>query len=177
MEGFAGGIEIPELLKGPVPAAADPADPAGAAPEGGRSTLMGHLRERRRRAKAEAAAATAAPVAAAPKRKPYAFLMLAAVALIAGAVSGYWLLLAAGWLLAYASRVLGSAERKWVVFGLPGVVFAGAVGWLWGRLNGRWGAPLADEALSGTFQDLLPWLARAAAVSSAVYLLWRSRRR
>ncbi|MFE9565716.1 hypothetical protein ACFYM0_31920 [Streptomyces sp. NPDC006487] len=185
VEGFAGGIEIPELLKGPVPgpgepggaAAADPAGAAGAGPEGGRSTLVGHLRERRRRAKAEAAAATAAPVAAAPKRKPYAFLMLAAVALIAGAVSGYWLLLAAGWLLAYASRVLGASERKWVVFGLPGVVFAGAVGWLWGRLNGRWGAPLADEALSGTFRDLLPWLARVAAVSSAVYLLWRSRRR
>lgn len=180
VEGFAGGIEIPELLKGPVPdepGGATAPDPSGAAPEGGRSTLIGHLRERRRRAKAEAAAATAAPVAAAPKRKPYAFLMLAAVALIAGAVSGYWLLLAAGWLLAYASRVLGPAERKWVVFGLPGVVFAGAVGWLWGRLDGRWGAPLADEALSGTFRDLLPWLARAAAVSSAAYLFWRSRRR
>ncbi|MCX5406369.1 hypothetical protein OHA37_21145 [Streptomyces sp. NBC_00335] len=188
VEGFAGGIEIPELLKGPGAGAgaqsqsqSQPQAPAEAAPEGP-PTLMGYLRERRRRAKAEAAAAAAAPVAAAVaaaavKRKPYAFLMLAGVALIAGAVSGYWLLLAAGWLLAYASRVLGPAERKWVVFGLPGVVFAGAVVWLWGRLNGRWGAPLADEALSGTFQNLLPWLARAAAVSSAAYLFWRSRRR
>ncbi|MFD6891223.1 hypothetical protein [Streptomyces sp. NPDC059957] len=181
VEGFAGGIEIPELLKGPGAGPGEPggdADPAsaGAAPEGGRPTLMGYLRERRRRAKAEAAAVVPAVVAA-PRRKPYAFLMLAGVALVAGAVSGYWLLLAAGWLLAYASRVLGAAERKWVVFGLPGVVFAGAVVWLWGRLNGRWGAPLADEALSGAFQGLLPWLARAAAVSSAVYLFWRSRRR
>ncbi len=185
VEGFAGGIEIPELLKAPgaergpdADAASRPEASAEAAPEGPR-TLMGFLRERRRRAKAEAAAATPAPVAAAvaARPKPYAFLMLAGVALVAGAVSGYWLLLAAGWLLAYASRVLGSAERKWVVFGLPGVVFAGAVVWLWGRLNGRWGAPLADEALTGTFQGLLPWLARAAAVSSALYLFWRSRRR
>ncbi|MCJ0873764.1 hypothetical protein [Streptomyces sp. AP-93] len=177
VEGFAGGIEIPELLKGPGAEREPDSQPEPAeAPAGGRPTLMGFLRERRRRAKAEAAAATAAPVAAS-RRKPYAFLVLAAVALLAGAVSGYWLLLAAGWLLAYASRVLGAAERKWVVFGLPGVVFAGAVVWLWGRQNGRWGAPLADEALSGTFQDLLPWLARAAAVASALYLLWRSRRR
>ncbi|MCX4779239.1 hypothetical protein [Streptomyces sp. NBC_01264] len=183
VEGFAGGIEIPELLKRPVTDPdpdpdldpdPDPDDSKGAAAEG-RPTLMGFLRERRRRAKEEKAA-PAAPVAA-PRQKPYAFLLLAAVALVAGAVSGYWLLLAAGWLLAYASRVLGPAERKWVVFGLPGVVFAGAVLWLWGRLNGRWGAPLADEALSGTFHDLLPWLARAAALSSALYLAWRSRRR
>ncbi|MFF3216470.1 hypothetical protein ACFYYB_38355 [Streptomyces sp. NPDC002886] len=178
VEGFAGGIEIPELLKGPGAARGpepdpDPEESAGAAP-GPRPTLRGFLRERRRRAKAEAA--PAAP-AAAPRPKPYAFLLLAAVTLVAGAVSGYWLLLAAGWLLAYASRVLGPAERKWVVFGLPGVVFSGAVVWLWGRLNGRWGDPLADAALSGTFRDLLPWLVRAAAVSSALYLLWRSRRR
>ncbi|MCX5297613.1 hypothetical protein OG898_14165 [Streptomyces sp. NBC_00193] len=186
VEGFAGGIEIPELLKAPrglsgsdSESEADPdpdPDPAPApAPVDGRPTLMGYLRERRRRAKA--AAAEAATVEAAPRPKPYAFLLLAGVALLAGAVSGYWLLLAAGWLLAYASRVLGPAERKWVVFGLPGVVFAGAVVWLWGRLNGRWGSPLADEALSGTFRDLLPWLVRAAAMASALYLLWRSRRR
>ncbi|MFI5865179.1 hypothetical protein [Streptomyces sp. NPDC051546] len=182
VEGFVGGIEIPELLKAPAAEAdadSDSGSDSGSGsgsdgqPAAGRSTLMGYLRERRRRAKEEAAVA----VAAAPRPKPYAFLLLAAVALLAGAVSGYWLLLAAGWLLAYASRVLGPAERKWVVFGLPGVVFAGAVVWLWGRLNGRWGAALASEALSGTFQDLLPWLARAAAVASALYLLWRSRRR
>ncbi|WP_327306067.1 hypothetical protein OG730_23390 [Streptomyces sp. NBC_01298] len=178
VEGFAGGIEIPELLKGPGGARGpepgpDPEDSAEAAP-GSRPTLRGFLRERRRRAKAEAA--PAAP-AAAPRPKPYAFLLLAAVTLAAGAVSGYWLLLAAGWLLAYASRVLGPAERKWVVFGLPGAVFSAAVVWLWGRLNGRWGDALADDALSGTFRDLLPWLVRLAAVSSALYLLWRSRRR
>ncbi|MBT2469964.1 hypothetical protein J7E97_19315 [Streptomyces sp. ISL-66] len=104
-------------------------------------------------------------------------MLLAAIALAAGAVLGYWLLLAAGWLLAYASRVLGPAERKWVVFGLPGAVFAAAVVWLWGRLNGRWGAPLTDEGLGAVFHGMLPWLARSAAVASALYLFWRSRRR
>ncbi|MCP3759552.1 hypothetical protein [Streptomyces sp. TBY4] len=182
VEGFAGGIEIPELLKPPGRVGESSADAdsesdpqAGDSGDaGGRRTFMGYLRERRRRrrrAKAEAEAA------AAPRPKPYAFLLLAAVALLAGAVSGYWLLLAGGWLLAYASRVLGPAERKWVVFGLPGVVFVGAVVWLWGRLNGRWGAALADDALGGAFQELVPWVARGAAVSSAVYLVWRARRR
>ncbi|WP_328299454.1 hypothetical protein OG389_17620 [Streptomyces sp. NBC_00435] len=184
VEGFAGGIEIPELLKPPGRAPADPADPAdpagpaGAAPgePAERPTLVGYLRERRR-AKAEAAKAAApAAATAAARPKPHGFLLLAAVALVVGAVSGYWLLLAAGWLLAYASRVLGPTERKWVVFGLPGAVFAGAVVWLWGRLNGRWGSPLTDEGLGGVFHDMLPWLARSAAIASAAYLFWRSRR-
>ncbi|MGW6708673.1 hypothetical protein ACWGDE_27805 [Streptomyces sp. NPDC054956] len=176
VEGFAGGIEIPELLKEPekegAAAGEEQADPAAERP-----TLLGYLRERRR-AKAEAKAEAAGGGAQAePRPKPHAFLLLAAVALVAGAVSGYWLLLAAGWLLAYASRVLGPTERKWVVFGLPGAVFASAVVWLWGRLNGRWGSPLTDEGLSGVFHDMLPWLARAAAIASALYLFWRSRRR
>ncbi|WP_405490307.1 hypothetical protein [Streptomyces sp. NBC_00096] len=186
VEGFAGGIEIPELLKPPGRGRepAGPVGPTGSAGSAGpaseepaeRPTLVGYLRERRR-AKAEAAkAAEPAAAAAAARPRPHGFLLLAAVALVAGAVSGYWLLLAAGWLLAYASRVLGPAERKWVVFGLPGAVFAGAVVWLWGRLNGRWGAPLTDEGLGGVFHDMLPWLARAAAIASAAYLFWRSRR-
>lgn len=185
VEGFAGGIEIPELFKDPAAAKAEPegpeAGPAGEEPAEGR-TLLGYLRERRRaaaRAKADAKAGAAADGsgAAGPKPKPHAFLLLAAVALVAGAVSGYWLLLAAGWLLAYASRVLGPSERKWVVFGLPGAVFAAAVVWLWGRRGGRWGEALADDAVGGVFHDLLPWLARSAAVASALYLFWRSRRR
>ncbi|MFG3000899.1 hypothetical protein [Streptomyces sp. NPDC048340] len=184
VEGFAGGLEFPDLFKEPPgkePPSKDAAEP-GAAPEpepGGaaeRQGLVRYLRERRR-AKAAAAAPEPEPAAAAARPRPHAFLLLAAVALVAGAVTGYWLLLAAGWLLAYASRVLGPAERKWVVFGLPGAVFASAVVWLWGRLNGRWGEALADDALGEAFHDMWPWLARGAAVASALYLLWRSRRR
>ncbi|MET9964193.1 hypothetical protein ABZ128_34805 [Streptomyces sp. NPDC006326] len=177
VEGFAGGVEIPELFEppkqpGPEPEPEPEPEPGpGSAPRGG---LVRFLRERRRAKRA--GAAEAAPAAAA-RPKPHAFLLLAALVLVAGAVTGSWLLLIGGWLLAYASRVLGPAERKWVVFGLPGVVFAGAVVWLWGRLDGRWGAPLTDEGLGGVFQGMWPWLARAAAIASAAYLTWRSRRR
>ncbi|WP_371616543.1 hypothetical protein [Streptomyces sp. NBC_00454] len=177
VEGFAGGIEIPDLFKEPEPdesAGAPGPDPASEqTPE--RPTLVRFLRERRRAAKADAAAVADPPAAARPK--PHLFLLLAALVLAAGAVSGYWLLLAAGWLLAYASRVLGPTERKLVVFGLPGAVFATAVVWVWGRLNEKWGAPLTDEGLGGVFHDMWPWLARGAAVASALYLVWRSRRR
>ncbi|MER7465681.1 hypothetical protein [Streptomyces sp. NPDC097981] len=182
VEGFAGGLEIPELFKDPVeekpePAAA-PAGAAAAADGSGVRGLVRFLKERRQAKSAGAAADPAAPAAAAaPRPKPHAFLLLAAVVLVAGAVTGSWLLLVGGWLLAYASRVLGPAERKWVVFGLPGAVFAGAVVWLWGRLEGRWGEPLTDEGLGGVFQGMWPWLARAAAIASALYLAWRSRRR
>ncbi|MFF4851052.1 hypothetical protein [Streptomyces sp. NPDC001194] len=185
VEGFAGGIEIPELFrhpeeeKKPEPATG----PAGAPAAEGESAVRGLVRflKRRRQAKAEARAAAApdagAAPGAAPRPKPHAFLLLAAAVLVAGAVTGSWLLLAGGWLLAYASRVLGPAERKAVVFGVPGAVFAGAVVWLWGRLERRWGAPLTDEGLGVVFQGMWPWLARVAAVASALYLAWRSRRR
>ncbi|MFJ3171759.1 hypothetical protein ACIPJK_13390 [Streptomyces roseus] len=186
VEGFAGGIEIPELFKHPE-AEGKPEPAAGPATAEDGSAVRGLVRflKQRRRAKAEAKAAAKAGVApdagavpgAAARPKPHAFLLLAAAVLVAGAVTGSWLLLIGGWLLAYASRVLGPAERKAVVFGLPGAVFAGAVVWLWGRLEGRWGAPLTDDGLGGVFQGMWPWLARGAAVASALYLAWRSRRR
>ncbi|MEV6577498.1 hypothetical protein AB0M92_04930 [Streptomyces sp. NPDC051582] len=182
VEGFAGGIEIPELFKHPEQERKpDPAAGPAAAEDG--SAVRGLVRflKQRRQAKAEAKAAAAPDAGAAPgaaaRPRPHAFLLLAAAVLVAGAVTGSWLLLIGGWLLAYASRVLGPAERKAVVFGLPGAVFAGAVVWLWGRLEGRWGAPLTDDGLGGVFQGMWPWLARGAAVASALYLAWRSRRR
>ncbi|WP_030156917.1 hypothetical protein [Streptomyces sp. NRRL S-244] len=187
VEGFAGGVEIPELFRNPLEEEKKPepaAGPEGAPGAEGGSAVRGLVRflKQRRKAKADARAAAGAAAgpqapATAPRPKPHAFLLLAAAVLVAGAVTGSWLLLIGGWLLAYASRVLGPAERKAVVFGLPGAVFAGAVVWLWGRLEGRWGAPLTDEGLGGVFQGMWPWLARGAAVASALYLAWRSRRR
>ncbi|MCP9987593.1 hypothetical protein LUX01_13745 [Streptomyces sudanensis] len=56
-----------------------------------------------------------------------------------GTVTGSWLALAAGWLLAYATRRLSRGQAKWGVLGLPGAVAAGAAVWLWGRVDGRWG--------------------------------------
>ncbi|MFI7358592.1 hypothetical protein ACIBTP_32270 [Streptomyces avidinii] len=182
VEGFAGGIEIPDLFKeGPEEESAE-AGKAGAAPpgeDGGRArTLVRFLRERRR-AKKEAAAGAGgeAVVAPAGRPRPNAFLLLAAAVLVAGVVTGYWLLLVIGWLLPYASRVLRPAERKWVVLGPPGVVLAGAVLWVWGRMNGKWGEALADEQVSGALHGMWPWVLRSAALASVLYLVWRARRR
>ncbi|MEU9418858.1 hypothetical protein [Streptomyces sp. NPDC048272] len=186
VEGFAGGIEIPDLFKdpeededppGPAPQPKQPPGPPGP-PESRTRTLVRFLRERRQKRKAAAGPAPAAEaVAVAARPRPHAFLLLAALVLVVGAVTGYWLLLAGGWLLAYASRVLGPTERKAVVFGVPGAVFAGAVVWLWGRGDGRWGDALAGEQMTGAFQDMWPWLARGAGIASALYLVWRARRR
>ncbi|MEU9234984.1 hypothetical protein [Streptomyces subrutilus] len=188
VEGFAGGIEFPEFEAEPEPGAeaggdAEAKGKAGAgagAAESGVRGFVRFLRERRRAKKeaaAEAAPAAGAEAAAGPRPRPNAFLLLAAAVLLAGVVTGYWLLLVVGWLLPYASRVLGPAERKWAVFGPPGVVAAGAVVWLWGRMNDRWGEALPEDQLSGALHGMWPWLLRVAAVASIVYLVWRARRR
>ncbi|MFD3806105.1 hypothetical protein ACFWTC_21410 [Streptomyces sp. NPDC058619] len=200
VDGFAGGIEIPDLFKeGPddEDEGEDPTKPkpkAGAGSGSGGAEASGKpsgaaqararaavrlLRERRSAKRAaKGAAPVVAEVAAAPARsKPNAFLLLAAAVLVAGVVSGYWLLLVVGWLLPYASRVLRPGEHKWAVFGPPGAVLAGAGVWLWGRMNGKWGETLAEDQLSGTLHGMWPWLLRAAGVASALYLVWRARRR
>ncbi|MEU9088333.1 hypothetical protein [Streptomyces sp. NPDC048357] len=178
VDGFAGGIEMPDLFEEEKQeeAGKEAQDPPGPPPPGARG-LVRFLRERRR-ARKEAAAAQPEETAAAPARpRPNAYLLLAAAVLVVGVATGYWLLLIIGWLLPYASRVLRPAERKWAVFGPPGVVLAGAGVWLWGRMNGKWGETLADEQLSGAVQGMWPWLLRGAAVASVVYLVWRARRR
>ncbi|MFD4871307.1 hypothetical protein [Streptomyces sp. NPDC058412] len=189
VDGFAGGIEMPELFEEEEQAEAGTAgkdgkagkeaqDPPGPPPSAARG-LVRFLRERRRARKEAAGAGAAGGVEeAAPARpRPNAFLLLAAAVLVVGVATGYWLLLVIGWLLPYASRVLRPAERKWAVFGPPGVVLAGAGVWLWGRMNGKWGETLADEQVSGALQGMWPWLLRGAAAASVVYLVWRARRR
>ncbi|MER7758792.1 hypothetical protein [Streptomyces sp. NPDC097619] len=205
--GFAGGIEIPELLRKPRrPADEDEREdehddgedayeegaggtggrPGGRAaleppgePVGRARTVVRALRERRRLLKGTGApepAADAAPAGGAARPRPHALLLLAAAVLVAGLVSGLWLLLPAGWALVYVSRVPGPAERKAVLFGLPGAAVAGMAGWVWGRADGRWGEALASGQEARAFVDLWPWGARAAAVGLVLYLVWRSRR-
>ncbi|MCX5198679.1 hypothetical protein OOK31_33145 [Streptomyces sp. NBC_00249] len=165
VEGFAGGIEIPDLFK--EPAEPEPeADPAPSAPAGSR--ILRFLRARREK---KAGAAAAAPDAA-PRPRPNLLLLLAAAVLVAGAVAGSWMVLGAGWLLGYASRVLGPRERKWVLFGVPGAVFTAAMVWLWTRRES-----VPDAALGETFHTLWPTLARTSAVALAAYLTLRARRR
>ncbi|MEU3407276.1 hypothetical protein ABZ766_25495 [Streptomyces sp. NPDC006670] len=167
VEGFAGGIEIPELLEraeeDPAPEAAPPAAPGG---------LLAYLRQRRKGSRPPAAEG-----AAAARPRPHGFLLLAALLLAAGALTGYWPLLGAGAVVAYVSRVLGPRERKWVILGVPAAVFTAAMLWLWGRTTGRWGDPLPQTQLGPAFQSMWPTLARTASATLAAYLGWRSRRR
>ncbi|MFD9951273.1 hypothetical protein [[Kitasatospora] papulosa] len=181
--GFVGGLESPELFGMPsAPKAPGPRAPVEAEP-----------------GPEEAASKAAEPVPPAPPRRPKLrlrrprravvdtgaaarprlsnpLLLLAAVLLVAGAVLGSWLALAGGWLLAYSSRKFSRAEAKWVAMGLPGVVVAGAFVWVWGRMDGRWGEPLAEGAVGDAMTEAWPVVVRVAAVASALYLVWRSRR-
>ncbi|MFF3016282.1 hypothetical protein [Streptomyces sp. NPDC057939] len=187
VDGFAGGIEFPAGFgragADDDPDADDAADGTAARPAGPSESrtrrVVRVLRARRERRRQRKAAAAAPDAAAAPagRARPHAFLLLAAALLAAGALTGYWMLLAVGWLVAYGSRVLAPGERKWVVLGVPGAIFTGAVLWLWGRRAGRWGEALADDGMGAAFHGMWPALIRWAAVVTAVYLLWRSRRR
>ncbi|MFC8226740.1 hypothetical protein [Streptomyces sp. NPDC057287] len=180
--GFVGGLESPELFGMPsaprTPAPRAPAEAEGAAPKADEKEAPApppgprmRLRLRRpRKAVAVDAEAGARPRFSSP------LLLLAAALLVAGAVLGSWLALAGGWLLAYSSRRFSRAEAKWVALGLPGVVVAGAFVWLWGRMEGRWGEPLAEGAMGDAMTDVWPVVVRVAAVVSALYLVWRSRR-
>lgn len=186
--GFVGGVEIPELLKPPPekspktwPEPGGPGDKDGAvglekadeseesreekgAGASGGETGGGRTRRR-----------------VLPRLRPGGgwtnpLLLLAAALLVAGAVAGSLVPLALGWLIAYLSRRLSPNESKWAVLGVPGTVAAAWVVWLWGRTDGRWGDPITEGHMDDTLTETWPWVLRAAAVASALYLLWRSQR-
>lgn len=179
--GFRGGVEIPAVLRPPVAAeddeddededeyeyeAEDEESEEEAEAETPRRRRLPRLRRARDRE------------AAAPRGFSHPLLLLAAALLVAGAVMDTpqaLLALAGGWLLAYGSRTLSRAEAKWAVMGLPGVVAVGALVWLWGRMDGRWGAPIAEGQMGPALGDTWPWVVRGAAVASALYLVWRAR--
>lgn len=100
----------------------------------------------------------------------------AALLLLAGAVLGSWIALLAGWAIAYSSRRLSRRAARFAALGLPGTVAAGALVWLWGRLEGRWGEPIAQGQMRDAIGDVLPVVLRVAAVASALFLLWRGHR-
>ncbi|WP_406726845.1 hypothetical protein WJ438_22575 [Streptomyces sp. GD-15H] len=160
--GFVGGVEIPELLKPPPLTGTEGAAAESTAPA--------------------AAVETETP---APRRRllrlpsggwSNPLLLLAAGLLVVGAVLGSLPLLALGWLVAYLSRRLTPAQAKWAVLGLPGLVAAVGVVWLWGRTDGRWGDPIARGHMNDAVAETWPWVLRGAAVASAFYLVWRARR-
>ncbi|NBE56976.1 hypothetical protein GUY60_37295 [Streptomyces sp. YC537] len=169
--GFVGGVEIPEILRPPKDESeaeeseedAEPDDEEGAEEEaeGGRRRFLG----RRPRA------VRGAPGLSNP------LLLLAAAALVIGAVSGNWIALGVGWAVAYSSRRLTQTEAKLAVLGLPGVVAGAGVVWLWGRFDHRWGEAVPKDGTVDALSQTWPWVVRVAAVASALFLVWRSQRR
>jgi hypothetical protein len=103
-------------------------------------------------------------------------LLLAAALLIVGAVIGSWIPLGLGWLAGYLSRQLTRKQAKFGILGIPGAAAVGLIVWVWGRDAGKWGDPIAQGQMGHAFQDAYPTAVRIAAVGSALYLLWRSRR-
>ncbi|MFG3141992.1 hypothetical protein ACGFZA_37950 [Streptomyces sp. NPDC048211] len=174
--GFRGGVEIPAVLRPPVPDDEDEGDDEDDAYEDEEEYEEEAEAPRRRRRLPRLRRARAED--AAPRGFSHPMLLLAAGLLVAGVVMDTpqaLLALAGGWLLAYSSRKLSRAEAKWAVMGLPGVVAVGGLVWLWGRLDGRWGAPIAEGRMGPAIGDTWPWVVRGAAVASALYLVWRSR--
>lgn len=103
-------------------------------------------------------------------------LLVGAMLLVAGAVIGSWIPLGLGWLAGYLSRAYSRTQAKIAVLGIPGAAAAGLLVWVWGRDTGRWGDPIAQGQTGRAILDGLPFTVRAAAVGSAVFLVWRARR-
>ncbi|MFF0432847.1 hypothetical protein ACFYU9_11550 [Streptomyces sp. NPDC004327] len=154
--GFVGGVEIPEILKPPPSEDDEPEDPETGDPEFPDEPPRPLARLR------------ALPRFGSP------LLVIAAALLLAGAAFGSLVPLAAGWVLAYFSR-----ERRGAALVAPGLAAAGGILWLWGRVEGRWGAPVptGSAGMGAAIADTWPWTLRAAAIASALFLLWRARRR
>ncbi|MES9805070.1 hypothetical protein [Streptomyces cinereoruber] len=175
--GFVGGVERPDLFRPPVPEE-DEEEAEGGAPASGKRRLLARLL--RPRKTAQVSEPGPAPEVEAPPRPRLAspFVLLAALLLLGGAVFGSLLALAAGWLLAYASRRLTPGEVKGAVLVIPGLAAGSGALWLWGRVQGRWGDPVAPggEAMGAAVAETWPWVLRGAAIASALFLLWRSRK-
>ncbi|MEU7020410.1 hypothetical protein ABZ990_07090 [Streptomyces sp. NPDC046203] len=175
--GFVGGVEIADLLR--PPRTEDPEETEGDEDSEENDAESGA------QAAGEYAAGEGAEEGARVRRGwtgfgPGSLVLLAAAGLLlVGAAFGSLIPLAAGWVLAYLSR-----ERKGAALVVPGMVVGGGFVWLWGRAMGHWGEPLTqgaagarDAGLSTALGDSWPWILRMAAVASALFLLWRARRR
>jgi len=160
--GFVGGVEIPELLKPP---------PTDEEAPGKRPVPIESDDEE---AEEERAPRRRFLPSAGTWNNP--LLLLAAALLVAGAALGHLLVLALGWLIVYLSRRLTQTEIKWAVVFLPALAVAGGFTWLWGRTEGRWGDPIPEGGMGAAIGETWPWVLRGAALASAAFLVWRSRK-
>ncbi|MFD9909838.1 hypothetical protein [Streptomyces sp. NPDC059063] len=190
--GFVGGVEIPEMLKRP-PVSTKKTDakgerdedgPDGEGDEGGEERehegLDDDEEETEGAVEADGSAAKGAPAGiaalAALRSLSNPLLLLAAVALVVGAVIGNWFALGGGWVVAWFTKKLSRTEVKLAVIGMPALSVAGGIAWLWGRSQGKWGDPIAKGEMNAALSDVWPWVVRGAAIGSALFLVWRSQR-
>ncbi|MEV4743713.1 hypothetical protein [Streptomyces sp. NPDC049555] len=166
--GFTGGIEIADMLRPPPPRLPEPQLPAAA-----KTAEAAEGQGTQDEAAGEPGFSLWRSRAGVPMSP---LLLLVAVLLVAGAVLGNWLVLVAGWALAYVTRRLTQTESKWAVLGVPGLVASAGLVWLWGRANGRWGEPIPQGGMAAVLSDTWPVVVKAAAVASAAFVLWRARR-
>ncbi|MDX3455485.1 hypothetical protein PV396_26715 [Streptomyces sp. ME02-8801-2C] len=177
--GFVGGVEIPDLLKPPRRLEKDnrktgPGTPPEPAAEGAEQGTEGTVEQAAETGRARRRPRLRLPLPSGRWSNP--LLLLAAALLVAGAVLGNLWALLVGWAIAYASRRLSQAETKWAVVYLPGAALAGGAAWLWGRAQGRWGTPIAEGHMNEALTQTWPWVVRGAAITSALFLVWRSQR-
>ncbi|MGW6902893.1 hypothetical protein [Streptomyces sp. NPDC054940] len=169
--GFVGGVEIPEMLRRP-PAKDESLlrkkEPDQAAVEKAEDPEPETESPRRRRLLARPTLPTG--------RWSNPLLLLAAALLVAGAILGNLIALLLGWLIAWGSRRLTDAETKWAVVILPALSLTAGITWLWGRTNGRWGAPIAEGHMNEALSETWPWVLKGAAVASALFIVWRSQK-
>ncbi|RSS34412.1 hypothetical protein EF902_40910, partial [Streptomyces sp. WAC05858] len=105
-------------------------------------------------------------------------LLVAVGLLVAGAVMGNIIPIAFGWVIAYYGTYRHSpAGAKWASLGIPGLVAAGAGVWLWGRAARKWGQPIPEDGWKDALTGTWPFVVRGAAIASVLFLLWRARRR
>lgn len=187
--GFVGGLEIPDILRPPGAGPRGRPSPDGEGAEDGVGDTaeddaveaVAEAAAKRRWWRREAAVADGEAEAGTGFSLAWLFasplVLLAAVLLVAGAVFGNIWMLLGGWALAYLSRTLTRNETKFAVFWLPGLAVAGGLVWLMGRDTGHWGQPIPHGGMGHAVADAWPVVVRVAAVSSALFLLWRSRRR
>lgn len=203
VEGFTGGIEIPELLgkgksaeqerqerreaeeKAAAEAAAAEAEAAAEAKaktEAKKAEAGGKPRGGLRRVLLGPGKAAGQPAGGGGVPKLLSglgpVLLVTVALLVAGAALGNIILIAFGWVIAYYSTYRRSpAEAKWAALGMPGLVAAGAAVWLWGRADDKWGEPIPEHGWKDALTETWPYVVRGAAIASVLFLLWRARRR
>ncbi|MHB9860859.1 hypothetical protein [Streptomyces sp. YIM S03343] len=184
--GFVGGVEIPDLLKRPpgppgTPKAPDATKDPAATKEAKEQTDPAQSAEAAPPADGTPRRHLGLPrLPLLPRRRAGGWsnplLLIAAALLVAGALLGNLIMLVLGWLIAWGSRRLTQNETKWAVMWVPGLAAGAGVVWLWGRSAGRWGDPIAQGHMKDAIAQTWPWALRAAAIGSALFLVWRSQR-